>query len=561
MLKTGFVVDGKYKILNQIGQGGMSTVYLAVNEQANKLWAIKEVRKDGQADFEVIKQSQIVETNLLKKLNHRNLPSIIDVIDQRYSFLIVMDYIEGKPLSDVLSERKSLPCEDIIEWAKQLCNVLEYLHTRNPPIIYRDMKPSNIMLKPDGSIVLIDFGIAREFKEQNVEDTSCLGTRGYAAPEQFGGQGQTDVRTDIYCLGATIYHLVTGHNPSNPPYEMYPIRRWNSSFSSGLENIILRCTQKNPDDRYQSCEELLYALEHYKEEEEDYKRAQQVKWYIFLIISGLTLLMTFVTAVCYIEMNKETFNIYEEYLNTASMTLDLEEKYQYFEDAIVLSPAREKAYALLLETMQEDGIFSENESQVIRRILPAHMNDLAGNKEGYIRIAYELGIMYFYYFENKEDVQNAEKWLNIAIGHTEENIKDKDIDIILGEKKAFRARHLYEIIRYYHSLDFVSKEGDYEGNYRMLWQDLSAITTPDLSEQDNNVTALVMYNFMANQLVLHARDYRDAEISKEDMEYQIEMIRRSVKYDRENLYETELYNKLYHNLNQAEKMVHIAFDV
>lgn len=112
------------------------------------------------------------------------------------------------------------------------------------------------MLKPDGNVMLIDFGTAREFKYSSVADTTCLGTQGYAAPEQFGGHGQTDARTDIYCLGATMYHLVTGHNPATPPYEMYPIRQWNPMLSSGLEEIILKCTQRNPEDRYQSCAEL-----------------------------------------------------------------------------------------------------------------------------------------------------------------------------------------------------------------------------------------------------------------------------------------------------------------
>ena len=560
MLEIGSVVDGKYKILNKIGQGGMSIVYLAMNERANKSWAIKEVRKDGSADFEVIKQSQIVETNLLKKLSHPNLPSIIDVIDQKDSFLIVMDYIEGNPLSDALKERKSLPCEDVIEWAKQLCDVLEYLHTRNPSIIYRDMKPSNVMLQPDGSVMLIDFGIAREFKEYNIEDTSCLGTRGYAAPEQFGGHGQTDARTDIYCLGATIYHLVTGHNPSDPPYEMYPIRHWNPSFSSGLEKIILKCTQKNPDDRYQSCAELLYALEHYKEEEEDYQRVQNLKWYAFLSTSVLMILMASMTIFSYIGMKNKISSNYDEYLNTASMTLDMDEKYKYYEDAIELSPIRGEAYEALLETMQIDGVFSEKESQEIRKIMPVHMKDLQNNKESYIKIAYELGIMYFYYYENSEDIQNALKWLNIAIGNTIDGIQEEDIDTILGEKKAFRARCLYEIIQYYWDLNNMNKEGDNEASYAKMWEDLSAIMTPDLAKEDNNVTALVMYNFMLNQLILHVQDYKKAKISKEDMIQQIKLIQGYVLYDTDSQYETELYNKLQDNLKQAEKIVLIAFD-
>ena len=238
MLKIGSVVDGKYKILNEIGHGGMSNVYLAINEKANKPWAVKEVRKSLNRDFDLLRQSLIRETDLLKKLHHPNLPSIVDVIDSDENFLIVMDYIEGNTLETLLAEEGAQPQERVADWALQLCDVLDYLHTRRAPVIYRDLKPSNIMLKSDGSVVLIDFGTAREYKEQNTADTCCLGTNGYAAPEQFGGKGQTDARTDLYCLGTTLYHLVTGHNPSEPPYELYPITRWNPKLSTGLERII-----------------------------------------------------------------------------------------------------------------------------------------------------------------------------------------------------------------------------------------------------------------------------------------------------------------------------------
>ena len=217
MLQIGALVDKKYKILSEIGHGGMSVVYLAINERANKTWAIKEVRKDGVVNFDAVKQGLVVETNMLKRLNHPHLPSIIDVIDTDDSFLIVMDYIEGNSLQSVLQHSGAQPQEQVVEWGKQLCDVLGYLHSQSPPIIYRDMKPANVMLKPDGNITLIDFGTAREFKNRAmVEDTTCLGTRGYAAPEQFGGYGQTDGRTDIYCLGATLYHLLTGHSPADP---------------------------------------------------------------------------------------------------------------------------------------------------------------------------------------------------------------------------------------------------------------------------------------------------------------------------------------------------------
>ena len=560
MLEIGSVIDGKYKILNKIGQGGMSTVYLAMNERANKPWAVKEVRKDGAADFEVIKQSQIMETNLLKKLDHPNLPSIVDVIDQKDCFLIVMDYIEGKPLSDALKEQNSLPCEDVIEWAKQLCDVLEYLHTRKPPIIYRDMKPSNVMLQPDGTVKLIDFGIAREFKEKKIQDTTCLGTRGYAAPEQFGGQGQTDARTDIYCLGATIYHLVTGHNPSEPPYEMYPIRHWNPAFSSGLEKIILKCTQRNPDDRYQSCAELLYALDHYEEEDEGYKKIQNAKWNAFLVTVIMSAVMLVCSFFCYVGKNKKTLNEYEQYLSEASATFDAQDRYPYYEEAIKLSPMKGEAYLDMIDTMLEDGVFSETESEEIRTIIPNYEGELKNNIESYVNVSYKLGIMYFYYPESGYvDVKNASKWLQIAAGESEEGPEKETVSEILGEKQAFRAESLYKILGYYRDLDAVSKEGDSKADYSRLWEDLSAVITEDIAAEDNNVTALVMYNFLANQIVKRAEDFKNAGVSASEITSKLDMIKNVQKPGEDNQYELELYNKLTGNLLLAKKDVEIAY--
>ena len=166
MLEIGTLLNGTYKILSVVGRGGMSVVYLAINERANKTWAVKEVRKDGVSDFEVVKQGLIVETEMLKQFNHPHLPSIVDVIDTEDSFIIVMDYIQGKSLEEIITKSGNAPQkkEDVMEWAKQLCDVLGYLHSREKPIIYRDMKPANVMLRPDGNVMLIDFGTAREFK-------------------------------------------------------------------------------------------------------------------------------------------------------------------------------------------------------------------------------------------------------------------------------------------------------------------------------------------------------------------------------------------------------------
>lgn len=283
MLETGSLIDGKYRVLRVVGKGGMSVVYQAVNEKENKIWAIKEVRKESVRNFDEIRQDLIVETELLKHLDHPNIPRISDVIDTDDALLIVMDYIEGNTLSKALEESGAQDQDDVVEWAMQLCDVLGYLHSRVPPIVYCDIKPSNVMLKPDGNIALIDFGSARELRAAGTANMTRLGTKGYAAPEQYSGIGQLDARTDIYCLGAAMYHLLTGHNPSVYPYEMVPIRQLDPELSSGLEKIILKCTQRDPADRYANCAELMYDLERYRELGTIYMRLQDYKWKTFLV--------------------------------------------------------------------------------------------------------------------------------------------------------------------------------------------------------------------------------------------------------------------------------------
>ena len=177
MAVIGQVIDDKYEILKLIGQGGMSKVYLAMDKRLNKQWAIKEIEKRTRdKNNEIVIQSAIAEANMIKQLDHPAIVRIVDIIDNGNVIYIIEDYIEGEPLSTILENSGAQPQDMVVEWAIQLCEALEYLHTRKPPIIYRDMKPANVMLKPDGNVKVIDFGIAREYKEQSLADTVSLGT-------------------------------------------------------------------------------------------------------------------------------------------------------------------------------------------------------------------------------------------------------------------------------------------------------------------------------------------------------------------------------------------------
>lgn len=432
MLEIGSLVDGKYKILNKVGQGGMSVVYLAMNEKANKQWAVKEVRKDGVRDFEVVKQGLVAETDILKKLSHPNLPSIIDVIDTDESFIIIMDYIQGNSLNKALEEFGAQPQENVIIWAKQLCDVLNYLHTRTPAIIYRDMKPANIMLKPDGNVTLIDFGTAREYKEKNLADTTCLGTVGYAAPEQFGGMGQTDARTDIYCLGATLYHLVTGMNPCEPPYEIKPIRDINPSLSAGLEKIILKCCQRDPNDRYQSAAELMFALEHYLEEDEDFKKKQKKKLTTFIVMLVLSLAFGITSIWGYLSAEQKKGENYDQIL------LEAESVEDYYE-AIMTDPTRTEAYLQLNEFLTSDYVLTKEEGKQIQKLLAGFDQAGAGGfiqtidamaelKEadpaGYDEVCFNIGWSLLSYYDtgiDRDRYANAAKWFQYMRDNGTEN--------------------------------------------------------------------------------------------------------------------------------------------
>lgn len=257
-------------------------MYLAEHKRLHTRWAVKEVAKQQSVRFDFL-----AESNILKKLQHPMLPRIVDIFENDSHVYLVEDFVEGITLSDWLKQQPRADEELALQWFKDLCNVLRYLHGQTPrPIIYRDLKPSNIMLQPDGSLKLIDFGIAREYKQESSADTTYVGTKGYAAPEQFG-KAQTDARTDIYALGVTMYHLVTGKSPYSPPYQFVPARQLVPSLSHGMEYILNKCVQPEPADRYQNVDELLGDLEHIYRFDTAWKRFKRVKRIRKVIIAAL----------------------------------------------------------------------------------------------------------------------------------------------------------------------------------------------------------------------------------------------------------------------------------
>lgn len=527
-LKIGSIIDDKYKIVAQVGKGGMSIVWLALYEKVNKQWAVKEVKKSGAKNSEIIKQNLITEAGILKKLNHPNLPSIVDIIDKKDTYLIIMDYVEGRTLKDILDEKGAQSQEDVVKWAIQICSVLEYLHSRNPAIIYRDLKPANIMLRPDGRVILIDFGTAREYKEGQSEDTTHLGTKGYAAPEQYGGDSatQTDARTDIYNLGATMYHLVTGKNPTKPPYEIKPIRQWDPSLSTGLEKIILKCTEIDPDNRYQNASELRYALEHYRELETAYVKEKNKSYKLFITTVSISILFIILGLFLKFKSRNLISGTYDEQIKIAETATDIEEAKKAYKEAIKLEPSKADAYFDLLENVYlADGILEQPEADDTNKVLGYKANRsnisneeiLKKDRESYDEFAYKMGLAYFYYYNEEGNKSLSKYWFDIARNSE-----------VLPKLKKNRAERFYRIADANSVSKKLNKAGDTSIDYNEYWNNFVSLTAGDISKEDNTRTALVVYKEYSNQINQHAIDFKNASIKKEQLEEELNSMENKV---------------------------------
>lgn len=266
MLSPGQMLQNRYRIVRTLGGGGMGTVYLAEDIRlAHKPCAVKELLPDPRATLE--EQMQAAEqfqreAAILAHLSHPNLPNVYDYFEEANQFYLVMDYIEGETLADRLRRSpQGLPPEEVVGWGVQLCNVLEYLHSQHPPVIFRDMKPANVMVTPQGEVKLIDFGVARLFDPGKRTDTLKMGTAGYAPPEQYAGQGQTTPRSDIYALGVTLHELLTGDDPTAHPFTFAPPHQLNRAISTALSAVVMRAVQLDPAARYPSARAFREALE------------------------------------------------------------------------------------------------------------------------------------------------------------------------------------------------------------------------------------------------------------------------------------------------------------
>lgn len=356
------IIDSKYEILKLLNTGGMnSAIYLALDKKLNRQWAIKKVRKSSSQTTSML----MAEASIMKNLDHPMLPRIVGIEEDLKFFYIIMDFVQGENLKTVVSSSGPQAQDTVVSWGVKLCDVLTYLHGKG--IVYRDMKPANIMLSPDGNIKLIDFGIAREYKENASEDTTALGTEGYAAPEQYEGKGQTDARTDVYGMGITLFQLLTGVNPSSYQENIFSIRLQNPNLSSGLDKIILKCTNKDPKKRYQSTEELKKALLNYRKLDDKFLKKQKKVIRKFFTLLGLSTL-------CFVIAGGSLIGSYFQKNNRYSALLSGVPSKANIIKAIDVKPSETAGYVALLNYYGKE--IDQNELSEFSHIYGEHREDI-----------------------------------------------------------------------------------------------------------------------------------------------------------------------------------------
>ncbi|MCD7818727.1 MAG: serine/threonine protein kinase, partial [Lachnospiraceae bacterium] len=402
--KTEYVLpeDCGYRIVRRLGSGGEGTVYLVCymnTEQLRAAKILKNVRKD-----------QRHELNMMKNLNHPSLPRIIDVLEQDGYLWLIMDYIYGQPLDHIAAEGMTEP--QIWSVARQLSQVLIYLHTRKEPILHLDVKPTNILIRPDDSLVLIDFGTSIRGHPDS-KDYCGYGTRGFAAPEQFISGCSIDARADIYGVGAVLYYCCYGKAPLKQK-----TGKSRKAYGRQLKRVIKRCLAESPEKRFRDSREL------YKEiccaEEKTKKASGQLLKCIAIIVLTVFIFISLGAA------QKEE----QEYRRLLDMarSLGFSQAIACYEKASSLFPADGDWYLQLVEQITADGLFEQEEEEGLKELIyeiqPGSgctlLELLKENTEAYSLVTYRIGLAYWYFYNGTGGKSAAAWWLEQAVSSQEE---------------------------------------------------------------------------------------------------------------------------------------------
>ena len=527
MAAVGNTIRGRYKLVSIIGRGGMSTVFLAVDTKLGKQWAVKQIIDSSDSvKQDVVRRSLFTEMEMLKSLNHPAIPRIVDVFDEDGSYFVVRDYVDGYTLSSLIHDEGTFSEQNAVDWGVQLCDILNYLHRHNPSIIYRDLKPSNIMVTSEGYVRLIDFGIACEIDKDSGKvlagDPRGLGTPGYASPEQLKPDPVIDIRDDIYSLGVTLYVLLTGINPRKSG--IGSVREIRPEISIGLDNIICSATRTDPAQRFADCAEFAYALRHFNEQDVQYFKGLKKKWYTFICAIVAAVVFLAASGIFFGAAKIIQNNDFEYWMDAGDMsTTDAAAQEKYIK-AAGIRPESIRPYAALIKRYTTNSMFTPDEERTLISSISDKASALQKDKQAWASLCYEVGKLYWYYYMpgsvmalqpsqrseaaevmdiQRERIIAARPWMVKAAAV--ENFKDR------------RAASVYrDIADFSSTITSRIDEGEDAGLYGPYFALLERLVK-DASADTGSVIKIEAANMAAHAVITYGRDFRADHISKARM--------------------------------------------
>ena len=556
MLNIGDSYNNKYIVVSHLGKGGMARVLLVRDQQLGSLWALKETSKvKHPKETELQRQKRVSdvlsEAKLLSIVRNPNIPRVADIHETEDYIYILQDYVEGVTLREKLDSTQKIKIKrylekhpdvtldtlnnkfifrqmsksDFLNISRKVASIMKYLHTLNPPIIYRDLKPENLMIDESNNIKLIDFGIAYQLTPELSKPGAkqAMGTWGYAAPEQIGHGANPTTQTDIYNYGKMLYELLSGIIPTTRKnkklIELPPIREVRPDIDEGIEYIINKCTKKDPEERYKDFTEVLYDLEHYRELGSTYrdKLKSRLKKVILL---GVLSLVAFTTAGVKTTLdNIYKHRAYESMISQADMYTNVQDLIPVIQD----HPKETRPVERLVELYTKDNKFTPDEEQEFINLLSPNMAYLKENSD-YGNLAYKIGQMYLFYYDvsSEQDfnyqmrLSQSTQWFKDAVTYKAD---DKDT-----------AEVFYKLGVFNRDISTAQSQFSDKGMYKNYFNNLKSLLDQYDNKNVTNYAKIQISNIICNTIKQYHTHLLEDGVSKKNM---ISLLDKSrVKFDK-----------------------------
>lgn len=419
MVQLGVLIDGRYRVLREIGRGGAGTVYLVLHEQAGQLRAMKVMHAAGD------QRSLQEELRILRSLHHSMLPEIVDVIFCEDDCCLIMQYFEGETLEQA-AQKREVSLQEAISWGIRLCELLQYLHSRPLPVYHFDLKPSNIILDAKGQLFLVDFGSARSTYagRRSGEEGPQTGTPGYAAPELYEEGMPCDGRADIYSVGAVLFYLLCRRKPHSGVTAPQCLAAMSDAgirdaqLARGLAEILASCLQMRADRRPLDCRSLKQRLWRLSGAGRVQSMMRAAGQRLHLAAGVLSIFCLLAALLCFSASTGMRSRVYASDLQRAGLAGETQ-KLGLLSEAVTLFPERGEAYLAIIETVTQDGRFTSRESAQLTEILykrsmgrsAENLRYLCEDADAYLQVSYRLGLAYYFLAGESGDKAAAAGWL------------------------------------------------------------------------------------------------------------------------------------------------------